>query len=199
MLVSCNSVPSNSNAGSNKGKVDCYSIEVKSGGSNVFRANYQSLSSSVYEYKSNDGSAIYLNNRLTYSYINGSGEVVNADMVVRGYPSRYKSEFITYHYSRLVGYLTNEKNYILDLGARTIDCENKWSEYLYDKNPDTTVDSISNPEAYRCAKRAYYVVNSYGSSEFYEIKLDLVESGLDRHSYIQLGDDCVITYVTKWF
>ena len=67
---------------------------------------------------------------------------------------------------------------------------------MFENNPKETLEA-NNPEAYEKAKTGYYTyTNGY---EYAYIYLDMAESSMSRHSYIKLGDDCVITYKPKWY
>ena len=179
-LVGC----SNSDHSGGKGVIDCYSIRVTNGGSTVFTGNYYAGYATVYEFKSADGKTIY------------TGQGVS-DSSINVYADRYTNTYVTYTFSRFVGYLTVENNYYLNLDSRTIDSEVKWSEYKYESNPSTAYPDANNKEAYSCAKKGYYENIGYGSGS--NLRLDLTESSLERHTYTKLGDDSIITYVTKWF
>ena len=183
-LVGC----SNNDHSGGKGVIDCYSIRVTNGGSTVFSETYYAGYATVYEYKSAEGKTIYT----------GLG---NADTSVYVYADRYTNTAVTYNYSRFVGYLTVENNYYLNLDSRTIDEEIKWSEYKYESNPTTNYPDGTTPnnkEAYSCAKKGYYNAAG-GLYSTTNIRLDMNESSLERHTYIKLGDDSIITYVAKWF
>ena len=195
-LVGCSS---NSPAGGTSGKVDCYSVRVTEGGSTVFSGNYSSGYAYVYEYKDASGKKIYTNDHITYRKYDG-GSYTNIDTVIRAYPDRYTNDYVEYTFSRFVGFLLKENNYYLDLGARTIDSETKWSEYKYQSDPTTPPEGATsnNKEAFSCAKKNYYQIE-YSGYEYYSLRLDLTESTLERHSYTMLGQDSVITYTAKWF
>lgn len=189
-LVGCSS-----NAGGTKGKVDCYSLSVTEGGKTVYSANYNVAVAEVHEYTSAEGKKLFTNCHMTYM----DGYSSAKDTVIRAYPSRYKQDSIEYTYSRFVGYLTKENNYYLDLDAKTIDAEIKWSEYLYENS--SSANSIDNKEAYSCAKQNYYQVDSgyYNYGPTYSLFVDITEDGLERHTYTMLGEDSIITYTEKWF
>ena len=189
---------SNSAAGGTTGKVDCYSIRVTEGGSSVFSATYSAGYSLVYEYKSADGKKLYSASHIYYIDYNTSTQ---KDAVIRAYPDKYTNDYTEYSFSRFVGFLTRENNYYLDLGARTIDSETKWSEYKYANDPTTVSEGASNnKEAYSCAKSNYYQdIGSSSYQEYVTLRLDLTESSLERHSYTMLGEDSIVTYTAKWF
>lgn len=187
MLASCggNSIDKNAT----KGVIDCYQVRVTNGGSTVFSGDYYISSTEVYEYKNASGKCLYTSNRYrTYNY--DYTELLDGSVKV--YPSRYKSDFEEYQFSKFVGYLTYETNYLLDLDARIIDTETKYSEYLYSTNPNEG-NEANNKEAYEKAKKGYYTINS-GT-----IRLDMAEKEMERHTYTKLGEDCVITYKAKWY
>ena len=189
---------SNGAAGGTSGKVDCYSIRVTEGESTIFNETYDAGYSSVYEYKSADGKKLYSASHIYWRDYNTSAK---KDAVIRAYPDRYTNDYTEYSFSRFVGFLTRENNYYLDLGARTIDSETKWSEYKYASDPTTVSEGASNnKEAYNCAKSNYYQDLGYLSDqEYVTLRLDLTDSSLERHTYTMLGQDSVITYRAKWF
>lgn len=193
-LCGCSS--NNSIPATPKGKMDCYSIHVANGSSSGTYYTYSASYSKVYEYKSINGDSLYVN-----QYIQDSNYYLDTvqNVKIKAYPNRYTQECVEYTFNRFIGFLTLEYNYYLDLEARIIDSEIKWSKYEYDTNPEVITDlSVNNSEAYECAKKSYYLVNTY-ASEFYTLKLDLTEHGLDRHTYTLVGDDSSITYTEKWF
>ena len=113
------------------------------------------------------------------------------------YKTRYATQYVSYTYSSFVGWLLFENNYYLDLSSKTIDSEEKYSEYLYGKNP--TNETADNKAAIAAAKTGYYVLSSGYASEHVELYLDVFETGLERHAYIQLGSDTIVTYKEKFF
>lgn len=189
-LIGCSS---NSAAGKTRGKVDCYSIQVYEGGSTVFNKTYSAGYSQVFEYISSGGKKIYTSSHYTY-YVPSSETL--KDSVIRAYPSKYTNDYTEYYYSRFVGYLTKEQNYYLDIGSRMIDSETKWSEYKYTTDSN---DDVNNKEALNCAKKGYYQDLTNIDNINVSLRLDLVESSLERHTYTMLGQDSVITYRAKWF
>ncbi len=197
-LVGCSK---NSAAGGTSGKVDCYSVKVTEGGNTVFTGAYSSGFASVFEYKDASGKKIYTSYHMIYQKYYG-GSYITGDSIIRAYPDRYTNDYVEYTYSRFVGFLSKENNYYLDLGARTIDSETKWSEYKFQNDPVTPPDGATsnNKEAFSCAKNNYYQTDYYnGFDEYATLRLDLTESSLERHSYTMLGQDSVITYTAKWF
>lgn len=196
-LLGCST--DSSGTGGVKGKVDCYTIKAVEGGNTVFNATYSNEYSYVYEYKDSGGNKLYLSSRIQYQKYEESGYIY-ADSIIRAYPNRYSNDYVEYTFSRFVGFLTMEKNYYLDLGARTIDYELKWSEYKYENDPISLPEGMTsnNREAYSCAKTCYYSIINY-PTEYFTLRLDLTESSLERHTYTILGEDSVITYTAKWF
>lgn len=183
-----------------KGVIDCQSIDVSTSSGKSLSFRYGIDYSMVYEYKSDDGKLLYFSNRYTKSVFDSeSNKYIDVDHSIKVYPSRYKSDFDYYRFNRFVGYLTYERNYLLDLDLNIIDSEAKYSEYLFENNPNETLEA-NNPEAYEKAKTGYYTY-TYGGygGEYAYIYLDMAESSMSRHSYIKLGDDCVITYKPKWY
>ncbi len=177
-----------------KGIVDCYSIHVTSGTSTVFNARYSAGYAEVHEYTSSKGDSIYTD-----------GPDYQTRSVIRSYNNRYTSDYTEYSYVGFVGYLTVEYNYYLDLDNKSIDSAVKYSEYLYSENPVTN-KKADNKKAYDCAKKNYFYSSSFSGGldpdtkeYFYILRADLVEKSLMRHSYMKLGEDCVITYEVKWF
>ena len=197
-LASCDS--SKTKAAS-KGIIDCYSVQVYSGGSTIYNGTYSNSTSKVYEYKDSNNNYIYLNTNITDMYYN------NATLSLRVYNDRYSADYIEYSYVGFVGWLTYEQNYYLDLDNKVIDYETKWSKYIYELNPENPNSSEGTPDnekAYNCARKGYYLLNySYPANDngkyYYTLKTDLVESGLERHQFTKLGDDDTITYKGKWF
>lgn len=193
-LIGCSK---NSAAGGTNGKVDCYSIRVTEGSSIVFNETYNLGYSEVHEYKSADGKKIYTSNR--FLYIDHIDDYPK-DSVIRAFPDKYTNDYTEYSYSRFVGFLTVENNFYLDLGARTIDSEIKWSEYKYASVPAFPDGISNNKEAYSCAKSNYYLFDNISSNtQYVSLRLELTESSLERHTYTMLGQDSIITYKAKWF
>lgn len=200
-LAGCSSNGVNNGAaGGTSGKIDCYSIRVTEGGSTVFTGTYSVGYSTVYEYKSADGKKIYTSSHFRYYDYNYDYNTLN-DCIIRAYPDKYTSEFEEYSFSKFIGFLLRENNYYLDLGARTIDEETKWSEYKYTTDPTTVSEGTSNnKEAFNCAKSNYYQnLSNYYDSQYITLRLDLTDSTLERHTYTMLGEDSIITYTAKWF
>lgn len=183
-----------------KGVIDCRTIEVSNSTGKFLSFSYSSGYSEVYEYLNADGKLLYFSNRFTKRAFNSQiNEYVDVDYPIKVYPSRYKSDFDYYRFNRFVGYLTRESNYLLDLDLNIIDSETKYSEYLFENNPNETLEA-NNPEAYEKAKTGYYTYTTSYDGEYYAyIYLDMAESSMSRHSYIKLCDDCVITYKPKWY
>ena len=193
-LAGCSS---NGTAGRTSGTIDCYSIRVTEGGATVFSETYSAGYSKVYEYKSADGEKIYTS---TYFHYFDSNTPTQNDSIIRAYPDKYTSEFKEYSFSKFIGFLTRENNYYLDLGARTIDEETKWSEYKYSTNPTFVYeDTPNNKEAFNCAKSNYYQDFSGYNSQYITLRLDLTESTLERHTYTILGENSIIAYTAKWY
>lgn len=194
-LVSCANT-----AGS--GVIDCYSINVKNGGSSVFSQTYQATFSYVFEYKSAAGDALYMSNRYGRNQYNPETDTYSVQYVpIHVFPNRYTSNYVEYAFSRFVGYLTLERNYYLDLVNKTIDSEMRWSEYKYENPPQNPIGSetFDNRDAFACACKNYYYETLSTSDDYAIMRLDLLESSLSRHSYTYCGADSVISYVKKWF
>lgn len=189
-LVSCGNSISKKDT---RGIIDCYSISVKNGGLTVFSENYSISYVSVFEYKDDSGKCIYVSSRVGQAYYDyQTGKETFTDLPIEVYKNRYEDKHVSYNFSRFVGYLSCENNYLLDLDARIIDSEIKFSQYLKSDNPNNQ-DVINNKEAYEKAKKGFY------TGYYNEIHTDMIESGMERHSYTKLGDDCVISYKAKWY
>ncbi len=170
------------------GIIDCYSINVDyTDSSNDDNYNYNVSYSSVYEYKDEDGHLLYSGGY----YTNG----------IKVYNTRYDAKSVAYKYTGFIGFLTYENNYYLNLNKMIIDEEIKYSEYLYEAEPENTKSYQENPNnklAFQCAKKGYYKVDSYSNNTGI-IYLDMSESSLSRHTYVKLGSDVTVTYTPKWF
>ena len=161
--------------------IDCYSISLKDAGSSssyFYSSTYQKGSVGVYEYINEKGEELYF----------GEGY---SSISIRYYENEYSSEFSTYTYSRLVGYLTYEQKYFLDLENKTIIEQLKFSEYEYDTNPSDV--EVDNKEAFRCASKGCFT-KLYSS--IYKGKK---QTGLERNKYIYFGDSVIVSYTEKWF
>ena len=196
-LTSCSS----NNGGGAKGKIDCYSIRVTEGGSLVYDFTYFASYEFVYEYISSDGKQLYINEKPQYQKYNpamGINTVENC--TIRVFSDRYTNDYVEYSFSKFIGFLTVEHNYYLDLKARSIDAEIKWSEYKYESDPIDKGDS-DNKNAIAFAKKGFYLINnsSIGITDYVSLRLDLTESSLERHTYTLLGEDSIIAYSSKWF
>lgn len=189
------------NGGGGGGRVDCYSIQVKSSMGAVLNGTYQTSYSWVFEYKDEKGQTLYTNERYRYVVRDSEKGDYVVDTTIRAYPNRFTNDYVEYYFNRFVGFVTVENNFYYDPGSRTIDSETKWIEYKYESDPTTLEDGMkaNNKEAYECAKRNYYQLEFYYSGECFDLRLDMNESGLERHTYIQVGSDSVITYTPKWF
>lgn len=126
LLTSC----SGGKFANTKGVIDCYTINAVSGEDTVFNAIYSQTYSPVYEYQNNEGKSIYLDYNIQ------SDEVGAKVIPIRFFKNRYQTDYEQYNYVGFVGWITQEKNYYLDIDDRVIDKEMKWSEYRYQKNPD---------------------------------------------------------------
>ena len=180
MLTSC----SNGNGGKvdTKSVIDCYSVQVKGdSSSNSFSGTYNVSVTAVCEYKSEDGKTIYCD-EIGYSSLNV-------------YENKYSSQYTVYSKTKLIGYLTKETNYYLNLEDRIIDTEIKWSENKYDEYKKEGVD---NREAYEKAKSGYLAYDGY-SNIYSSIRLDLMDKSLERHSYFKIGDGSSVSFKAKWF
>jgi len=186
-----------SGAGGTSGRIDCSVIQVSSWGKVVFNGNYSASAVGVYEYKDDSGNKLYLNTRFKYQEPS-SGSYRVGDSELRVYKTRYETEYVPYTFSSFIGWLLAENNYYFDLGSRTIDSELKFSEYLYRENPSS--ESADNKAAIAAARKGYYLSSVSGyTNNYVELRLDLVEKGLERHAYIQLGSDAIVSYQEKYF
>ncbi len=200
LRLSCCLFGCSSNA---SGIIECYTIEVTSGGKSVLNKTYSSSSGKVYEYRNENGDSIYLSSNVKgtdYYYSNSDDQ----DAEIRVFKDRYTTKYTTYTYLGFIGFLTIEQNYYYNTIRKIIDCETKCSEYRYEKNPDDL--QANNPKAYACAKQGYYKVNSTTQSKdastkkfYYPLILDLEDKSLVRHTYIKLGEDSIVSYKVKWF
>lgn len=190
------------------GKIDCFSISVTNGGTKVFSAEYNSSYNGVYEYKNKEGKSIFVNTHLVGgSYYQETRE----EAEIHVFESRYKEQYSIYTFYSFIGWLTVEYNYYYNLDKNIIDCETKWSQYLYEKSPGE--EKGDNEKAYRCAKEGYFYIraNSYpghpvmlpedstSGNPYYTLKKDREESSLERHSYIRIGKENMVSYKEKWF
>ena len=164
-------------------KIDCYQVSI----SGVFSGTYSEQNYEVNEYASGDGDYIYSN-------INPNS-IGTSDVKFTVYNSRYSDEHKDYVFSRTVGLLTQENNYYLDLKNRVLDCELKYKEAKVDKASE---EKANVKEAYNCAKKGYYFINTYFANVFI-IKKDITDATLEKHTYIQYGENATVTYVKKWF
>lgn len=180
-----------SSCGNSKG-IDCYSITVLSGGKAIFQESYSSSSSFVYEYYNYNGVYIYTD-FCEYPYYNPTDdEKKKADIIV--YPDKDSETKLVYTYSRKVGSVRKEENYYYNSSTKTIDAETEFSK------------EADQEEAYRCIKKGgYYVLDYlYGkrieySGNGYVIRQDRTEKSLERHYFVELGDDSIVSYDEKRF
>lgn len=194
LLALCSCTNSNVDEIKKKNIIDCYSIEVKDGNGKVFNYTYYFYNTKVFEYKNEKGESIYTNVKI--GHFTESQEYVDSSIYL--YPDRYSSDYTEYKFEGFIGYLTYENNYYLDLDDRIIDFETKYSEYLYDTNP--TEEPADNKKAYECAKKNYYILSDTSVYlPYYTLKADMVETGLERHTYTKVGEDLIITFKEKWF
>ena len=202
MLILCSCVK----VDHTKGVIDCYSISVTEGGSNVFSGTYRESSVEVHEYKSEKGDSIYTNWKWNKNYYDGTPQ----SYPIRVYADRYTSEYTEYSYVGFVGWLSVEQCYYFDIDNNTIDAVTKYTEYRNSTNPSQDREA-DNKQAFRCAKKNYYLEESAsfaydlnrdpdtGWSYYYSLKEDIVEKGLEKHTYRKLGEDSIVEYRVKWF
>ena len=189
---------------SNSGIIDCYSISVNG----FFTKTYKESTSSVYQYSSMNGEKIYTNEHfLTSEYDPDTGLTVEKDLTLRVFETRFSDYFTEYTYSRKVGELVVVENYYFNTNSRIIDQETRWIENKYPQNYDASsedeVEYYDNEMAFECAQEGYFQDFGNGfddtGTEYAALYLDIVDSSLERHTYTQLGEDSVVTYVEKWF
>ena len=190
---------------SNSGIIDCYSIEVYG----HFTKRYDESTSSVYQYSSMNGEKIYTNEHfLTSEYDPDTGLTVEKDLTLRVFQTRFSDYFTEYTYSRKVGELVVQENYYFNTNSRIIDQETRWIENKYPQNYNASsedeVEYYDNEMAFECAQEGYFQDFQQGYDDETEtycmtLYLDIVDSSLERHTYTQLGEDSVVTYVEKWF
>ena len=195
-LTSC----SNGNAG----RIDCYSIRVTSSSGTSFTKTYHSQFTCVYEYKSKDGG---------YLYAGALHDGADGIWPITVVEDRYSGNYVLYTYVRFVGVITLENNYYFEPATRTIDMETKWSERKDNENPQNQ-EKIDNKEAFEKAKTGYYYVDQtdartytpessqtggYAASKpCYVISLDTADNRIEKHTYLQVGDDYNVEYTPKW-
>ena len=179
------------------GVVNCYYLEVDVGGQ-TFSNHYSQTYSEVYEYKDDNGNAIYASTQVSWNRYDEATGKYKTCTSLWVYRDRYTTEYTEYKYVRLVGQLMEEHNFYLDLDKRVIDSETKWSECRHEQSSSSSDSSMSydNHEAYQKAKTGYFQSDSIN---YNSIKLDLAQKGLERHTYTILSEDSVITYRAKWF
>ena len=164
-------------SGCGSSQIDCHSIKIYGSDDDSFF--YQSSSLGVYEFVSDNNKKIYCIDD-------------NYTKPLEVYKDISDNKPVVYNYSRFVGYLLAENNYYLDLNKRQIDCEFKISEYK-DGVSVNEERPVNNKEAYRCALKGYYD----GGFNVLYLKDDKIR--LERHSYIQLGDNDRVEYTPKWY
>ena len=190
---------------SNNGVIDCYSISVDG----KLIGSYIESTSEVFEYSSGNGENIYTNRHfLNSEYDPDTGLTVEKDLTLRVYQTRFSDYFIEYTYSRKVGELVVEENYYFNTNSHIIDQETRCIENKYPQNYNASsedeVEYYDNEMAFECAQEGYFQDFAQGYDEetetYYKtLYLDIVDSSLERHTYFQLGEDSVVTYVEKWF
>lgn len=195
----------------NSGKIDCYSINGRT---------YETWTKEVYEYKNEAGEAIYTDScqERDLFEIYSLQDLANE---IHVYKQKGAVEFQVYTFSKFVGWVTAEKNLYFDINSKILDTEITFSEYKYEKNPETDNedDKPDNKLAYRAIKETGYycyrgitsqfsVQKKIGLETLYDserskyqaaIYLDLAESGLSRHEYKIFSESDTITYRAKWF
>ena len=171
LLTGCSKTTVNTKTGS----VDCqsisYTVDQNHNSSLEYRLDYVYVG----EFKSESGAVIYASN--TYGYLNV-------------YENAYTSNVTTYSYVRTVGCLNVEQIYILDLDSLTIDCVTKYSKYLGDLDKDQNNNPLNHNEAYQCASKGFYLGNG-------KLIKGITDTSLERHSYIKLGVNAIVSYTPR--
>ena len=188
---------------SNSGVIDCYYISVDG----KLIGSYIESTSEVFEYSSGNGENIYTNRHfLNSEYDPDTGLTVENDLTLRVFETRFSDYFTEYTYSRKVGELVVENNFYFNTNSRIIDQEIRWIENEYPQNYDASeeVEYYDNTLAFEYVQEGYFQDFKQGYDEetetYYKtLYLDMVDSSLERHTYTQLGEDSVVTYVEKWF
>jgi hypothetical protein len=183
-LCSCSDYQKNTS-----GIVECSSISISG-----LSYKYKASTSNVYEYTSSDDEKkIYTN----FANKNNNDEYISLHV----YANSLTNDYTVYNYSGLVGKILLEKKYFLDLDKNIIRENEKYSECLYLLNDDDK--KSDNEKAYKCAKDNYYTTYNYSNyypsyySSYYDLYLDTEEKGLERNSYIKIGNDATVTYTVK--
>lgn len=171
LLTGCSKTAVNTKSG----KIDCsyisYTVDQNHTNSLQYNLSY------VYaaEYKSEKGDIVYGN------YNNGS---------IKLYDNPYTENATIYSFVRVIGCLSYEQIYILDLESVTVDCVTKFGKYQGDINKDLSGNALNHNEAYQCASKGFYS----GSGKFIK---GITDSSLERHSYIKLGDNTIVHYTPR--
>ena len=188
LLFICTLTSCKSHKIQSSGVVECYSISINDSNSlyNSDTYTYSKGYSEVYEYKDSNSNKIYSN----FANSNNTNTKINL------HNSNISGDYTEYSYVSLIGYLTIEYNYYLDLDNLIIDCETKFSKYQNDINPITT--NVDNDNAYKLASSKYYYTTTSSSYSTIDIYKDQCETSLTRHTYIKLNDNYTISYKLKY-
>jgi len=170
LLAGCSKTSINTKTG----KIDCQSISYTTDLNHRNSMSYTLNRASVFEYKSANGSKIYLSANY-YSVIL--------------YENAYDKTWITYNSPSLIGYLDVEQLYYYDLDSSTIDCVVKYSQYKGKDDKDSEGRSLNHLSAYSCASKGYYTTDT--------IIKGITDNTLERHSYIKLGDNAIVSYTPR--
>ena len=177
-----------------RGKIECSYIYAENSARTIISEFYGSTYSPVYACKSADSEMIYINQ--------GFSTDGKEKFVLKVYKDKYSNDYKEFVFDGFIGWLTLESNYYLDLDTRTIDCETKYSEYLYEENPDGGKAQADNKKAFECAKKGYYQnagisYQDENGNYYSELRTYSSPSAMIYHKYISLGSDSVITYKVK--
>ena len=123
-----------------------------------------------------------LNQRMDPRYIQNFSEI-------RVYDNAYTSKHTKYSMNRYIGNLNMERIYYLDLDSMTIDCVAKYSQYKGYRENTNQSDDLNHNEAYLCASKGYYLDS--------RVIKGTTDNTLERHSYIKLGDNTIVSYTPR--
>lgn len=226
LSTGCSSASSASQA---KGSVECYSISVVSGTTTIFSGNYEESYAEVWEYYAGGTKDPIYTSFATVdpTVTTSSTTTTKTYLSIRDYEDKYNTtSYTTYTAPTFVGWLKKETKYIVNFDSKVIDMVETYSEYTSTINPnenssssstsETTVyDSANNKKAYEYSQKGYYLQSSFelksekkaSSSSilgveynyYYTIVSKIAETSLERHTYIKLSDDSLISYKPKWF
>ena len=167
LLTGCSKTSVNTKTG----KINCQTISYTTDLNHRDSMSYSFNRASVYEYNSGNGSKIYASS----GYFN-----------ITMYENQYDENGTKFGNPVLIGYLVVEHLYYLDLDSSTIDCVEKYSQYKGNDDKGSNGTTLNHSNAYACAAKGYYTTGS--------IMKGVTDSSLERHSYIKLGVNAVVSY-----